>query len=170
MEEPKYLPSHIANNLLWKAKKDGLHGSMTPMKLIKLVYFCYAWYLTIYGKKLFSERIEAWKHGPVVPSIYHEFKRFGNSPIEGYSVLLNQENNDIVYPVVDKDDDDTFKILDIVWNLYKDKDGWQLREITHEKNSPWTYAFEQGQNTLLEDKKIIERVSEVIQRLANEVR
>ncbi len=59
-EEAKYLPSHIANYLIWRARREGLEETMTPMKLIKLVYFCYAWYLTVYDKKLFSEAIEAW--------------------------------------------------------------------------------------------------------------
>lgn len=169
MEDPKYLPSHIANYLLWRAKKEGLTETMTPMKLIKLVYFCYAWYLTIYDKKLFSEQIEAWKHGPVIPSIYHEFKRFGSRHIENYSIDFNQETGAIFYPVVDTKDEETFRILDVVWDIYKHKDGWALRCITHEDSSPWKYAFEQGENKPLDDQKIIARASQAIQRFAKEL-
>lgn len=74
-----YLPAHIANFFLWNADKEGIKD-MTPMKLIKLVYISYAWSLAIYQNKLFNERIEAWRYGPVIPSIYHEFKRWETLP------------------------------------------------------------------------------------------
>ena len=50
-----YLPAHIANYFLSKAKKDGVKD-MTPMKLIKLVYFSYAWYLAIFEKNSSQKR------------------------------------------------------------------------------------------------------------------
>ena len=35
----------------------------------------------ITGKKLFDDPICAWKHGPVVPDVYHEYKNFGSNGI-----------------------------------------------------------------------------------------
>lgn len=166
MEEPKYLPSHIANYILWRAHKENREEDITPMKLIKLVYFCYAWYLTLHEKKLFSEQVQAWKHGPVIPSIYHEFKRYGNSSIKTYSVeydIESEKKSDLKYPIIAQDDLDTLKILDAVWENYKDKNGWELREITHQPSSPWHYAYQQGANTPLDDQHIIKRASEAIQ-------
>ena len=54
-----YLPSHIANNILYKAIKENVND-ITPIKLIKLVYFVYAWSLALFDRKLFEEEIEAW--------------------------------------------------------------------------------------------------------------
>ena len=39
--------------------------SMTHLKLQKLCYYAQAWYLTIYGQRLFNEEFQAWLHGPV---------------------------------------------------------------------------------------------------------
>lgn len=51
------------------------HGNITHSKLQKLLYYCQAWHYTIFNEVLFDERIEAWTHGPVVPS---QFSRFNN--------------------------------------------------------------------------------------------
>lgn len=51
------------------------HGNITHSKLQKLLYYCQAWHYTIFNEVLFDERIEAWAHGPVVPS---QFNRFNN--------------------------------------------------------------------------------------------
>jgi uncharacterized phage-associated protein len=46
------------------------HSGIPAMKLQKLVYYAQAWSLVWDDKPLFSDRIEAWANGPVVPSLY----------------------------------------------------------------------------------------------------
>lgn len=159
-----YLPAHIANYFLSKAENDGIKD-MTPMKLIKLVYFSYAWHLAIFEKKLFTETVEAWRYGPVVPSIYHEFKRFGNSPIQQYSINFELENNKISFPVIDKDDEDALGVVGAIWRTYKNRDGWDLSKITHEDGStPWSLAYAQGENSPMRDDEIVRRAKEAIEK------
>ena len=55
------------------------------MKLQKVLYFLQAQYLVSYNKKLFDDEIEAWGFGPVVPSVYHEYKIFGSASIPGFN-------------------------------------------------------------------------------------
>jgi len=50
-------------------------GRMSVMKLQKLVYYSQAWHLVWEDKRLFSDRIEAWANGPVVPNLYPAFER-----------------------------------------------------------------------------------------------
>ncbi|KPP94255.1 MAG: putative phage-associated protein [Bacteroidetes bacterium HLUCCA01] len=61
----------IANYILAR-----LEEPVSPMKLQKLLYYCYAWQL-VAGEHLFDARFKAWKFGPVDIDIYHEFKSFG---------------------------------------------------------------------------------------------
>ncbi len=49
-------------------------GSMTSMKLQKLVYYCQAWSLVWDEEPLFKDRIQAWANGPVVPRLYEAHK------------------------------------------------------------------------------------------------
>lgn len=161
--ESKYLPAHIANYLLWKADNENINN-ITTMKLIKLVYFSYAWNLAMYNEKLFSEHIEAWRYGPVIPSLYHEFKRFGANAITNYAIDFQPETGEISYPIIFADDERTFKVIDAVWLNYKNKNGLELSKITHEPESPWCHAHAQGENTPMEDTKIIVRAEEAIKK------
>jgi uncharacterized phage-associated protein len=49
-------------------------GSITTMKLQKLVFYCQAWHLAVTGNPLFPERIEAWARGPVVPHLHNRHR------------------------------------------------------------------------------------------------
>lgn len=52
-------------------------------QLHKLLYYCQAWSLVWDGAQLFSEPIEAWANGPVVPELYKIHKgvyKFDNWP------------------------------------------------------------------------------------------
>lgn len=45
-------------------------GSVTTMKLQKLVFYSQVRYLITTGNPLFSDEIQAWANGPVLPSLY----------------------------------------------------------------------------------------------------
>ena len=78
-----YDPLEVANNILEKAFLE--NKPVSPMKLQKLLYFIYRDYLKKDGEALFSERFEAWKYGPVLSSVYREFKKHGGRKITEYS-------------------------------------------------------------------------------------
>lgn len=50
-------------------------GSMTGMKLQKLLYYVQAWHIARYGGRAFVDNIEAWSNGPVVRSIYRQHRK-----------------------------------------------------------------------------------------------
>ena len=135
---PKFkTPSEVANFILDKGIRDKI--SITPMKLIKMIYIAYGWALGANNIKLFNEEIEAWKFGPAVPSVYHEFKHFGGQPIKD---ALSQEYDPFKQmsaytPQISKEDVDVRNILDLVWDLYRDKSATDLMRLTHKKDTPW---------------------------------
>jgi uncharacterized phage-associated protein len=48
--------------------------AITHLKLQKLLYFAQAYHLANRNVQLFDEDMQAWAHGPVVPSIWHAYK------------------------------------------------------------------------------------------------
>ena len=102
------------------------HGSMTTMKLQKLVYYSQAWSLVRDEKPLFDDRIEAWASGPVVPNLYNVHK--GKFEIE--SLERGQS---------DKLEDYERTTIDAVLNLYGGKPAQWLSDLTHMEN-PWKEA------------------------------
>ncbi len=161
MEEAKekYTAFHIANYFLWRAWEEGVE--ITPLKLIKLVYIAYGWNLVLNKErpKLFEERIEAWKYGPVVPSVYHEFKKFGNNPIpkNDYAAILDMETWELdSVPMINNNDQEVINILNVEWNSYKNKSGVELSNITHTAGRAWDKAWDGGRgiNSVLDDEDI----------------
>ena len=172
----KYTASHIANYFLWRAWEEGVKD-MTPMKLIKLVYIAYGWNLVMNHKDkyLFEEPILAWDYGPVIPSLYYEFREFGKNPIpkgnysavfDDYEAFGGETRALESVPMVD--DDHILKILNAEWNHYKNLDGVELSRITHREGSPWHKAIKHGRNTRLEDNNIVDASSEKIDELMNQ--
>lgn len=101
-------------------------GSMTTMKLQKLVYYCQAWALVWDSKPLFDDRIEAWASGPVVPTLYNAHK--GKFEIKslgmGQPDKLEGYERDTVNAVLD---------------LYGEKSAQWLSDLTHMER-PWKEA------------------------------
>ena len=97
---------NVANNFLERSFEEKVN--ISPMKLQKLVYILYKEYLKETGYKLFSEKFEAWKYGPVLPNLYNEFKNFKANPITSYAL----NSNFIRYLIMCGK---TIKIL-VVWN------------------------------------------------------
>jgi len=142
----------IANYFLDLAKADGKR--LDPMQVQKLVYFAHGWNLAIKNEPLVSERVQAWRYGPVIPSVYHAFKKYGNGTIEGNAAecQLPQESwftqgwsTEIPFSIRDNGDEQknqfTERLLERVWRAYGGFSGIQLSNITHEPGSPWDKAW-----------------------------
>ena len=62
----------VAEYFLALANETG--GTITNLKLQKLVYYAQAWHLANFDKPLFDAKFEAWVHGPVIPGLYEEYR------------------------------------------------------------------------------------------------
>lgn len=142
MRELQYRPSHVANFFLRKAAEED--RPLTQMKLLKLVYIAYGWVYAVLDRPLFEEDIEAWLHGPVIPALYDEFKRFGSNPIDRRANEFDLETLELTQPEINPKDTDLLIILDVVWDSFKRFSAWDLRNKTHERGTPWTETWDGG--------------------------
>jgi uncharacterized phage-associated protein len=112
----------VAEYILWLARD----AAMTPMRLLKLAYISHGWMLAIYDKPLFQDTAEAWRYGPVIPSIYHAYKKFGGGTItdvpDAEPKGFSPEERDL---------------MSGVWDAYKKYSALQLSALTHQPETPW---------------------------------
>ena len=87
------IPLYLANNLISIAKEENI--SLAPIILQKLIYFIFRDYAKKTKTALFKEKFETWKYGPVIPSIYHYFKKVD---------FYKDENDDINILKLDSDE------------------------------------------------------------------
>jgi len=100
----------------------------------------------LYGRPLVNEPVEAWQYGPVIPSLYHQYKRYGSNPIE--------ECPEAKPTGFDAEEENT---IEQVWKGYGGRSGISLSSLTHEPGSPWYITIQQSgrgaviSNDLIED-------------------
>lgn len=96
--------------------------TISNLKLQKLVYYCQGFNLAMHDKPLFSEPIVAWTHGPVIESLYHEYKYCGVGAIP-----MPQDMDFNIYS------DEEKGLMKDVYLVYGQFSAWKLRNMTHEE-------------------------------------
>ena len=140
----------VANYFLSNYKDTGI----SPLKIQKLTYIAHGWHLALFGEPLVSdENAEAWRYGPVFPSLYHEFKHRRNLPIIELGTEIDfkdkyEFNDDGTFvmkvPEIEKDDETTRGLLDRIWEVYGDWSGSELSGLCHEADTPWDKTWEKN--------------------------
>lgn len=104
--------------------------SITNLQLQKILYFLQKKYLQEYGFCLFSDEIQAWQFGPVVPEVYYQFCGFGSGAITmKYQIAL---------------DDETIKNISPIIEDKRDKNPWDLVSETHAPGKAWDITYRNG--------------------------
>lgn len=101
---------------------------ITNLSLQKLLYYIEAFAQVILNERVFNNRCEAWKLGPVYRDVYEKYKVFGS--------------NQIVIDKVDMSkvlDEEHRKLVDFVLKHFAIFNGFTLKEMTHAEE-PWTEA------------------------------
>ncbi len=111
--------------------QDECVESISNLKLQKLLYYAQGIHLAVTDEILFEEDIYAWKHGPVVPDVYDEYKVNKGNPIE---VLEDKNNYELTIKV--QNDKKAADTLEFVFNEYGQYSAWGLRNMTHNER-PW---------------------------------
>ena len=122
--------------------------STTNKNLQQLVYYAYAWVLTLLNIKLFNNRIEAWLHGPAIPDIYAIYKEYGWD-----NIPLIDEFDESIFT------DDILDVFEAVIDTYGDIDTDDLESVMR-RELPWLKArkdykiFDSGCTNQLSDEDI----------------
>lgn len=144
----KAVATVLSNNLLLRARQENI--KVTPMKLQKLLYYVCVKYAKETGEIPISEPFEVWQYGPVVPSVYQEFKSFRSAGINKFARDAKGEVS-----VVDEDSSPILTdCINFVWSRLKNFNGIELGQRTHQKGSGWYSAYQRDDEIItLEDMK-----------------
>ncbi len=130
-----YSAKSVANAFINRGMRDKI--SIDPLKIQKLVYYAHGYFLATSGRPLLDELFEAWPHGPVLPSLYHEFKNYGFQPIKRHAIDIDWDTEEFI-PVPPPSDDPLFdKVVKFVWDRYGKLTSQELSERSHAKDGPW---------------------------------
>lgn len=122
-----YRSEAVANSFIACSFDDG--ALIDPMKAQKLTYFAHGYYIALTDEPLIDEYFQAWKLGPVAPSLYHSLKAYRGNDIDEFI-----HSGGIVSA---KKDADFRRVRDFVWSRYKDTPSISLSKLTHKKGYAW---------------------------------
>ena len=154
MRDHPYDSRQIANYFIRLANKNG--QSVSVMYILKLTYMAHGWTLALYNRPLVNDHFEAWKFGPVVPTLYYAFRPYGIyniKPLAIHEVKLGDEIE---------------ALLTRVYDLYKGLSASQLSKLTHIKDGPWDCIYRTGKKfDVIPDKLIAAHYKDKLKRLAD---
>jgi uncharacterized phage-associated protein len=122
----------VANEFLRLAKDRGV--ALTPLQLMKLVYIAHGWMLGLVQRPLITNRIEAWKYGPVIPDLYNTIKKYGSGAVAS-------EIRPWFFSGATELDDTESQLIHHVYDMYGDLSGIQLSAMTHKDGTPWALTY-----------------------------
>lgn len=126
------------------------------VKLQKLVYFCYEKYLIKYQKKLFKEKIYAWKYGPVVKLLYDKIKSVDLKHMDSIKLKVDSEERIPRQRIIFSEDGlDKLEVIDEVIEAYKYKTAEELIIISHQEGSAWCSWDRKTMNYEITDEVIL---------------
>lgn len=134
-----YSAMAVANFFIEKSQRTNI--PVSNMHLQKMVFFAHAIYFKQTEQPLFSDPVVAWQHGPVVESLYHELKHYGNSNIKELISRLESCRGKffpkLVTPVIPENSDEVSSFLNQVWNALAKVETWRLRALSHAEGGAW---------------------------------
>ena len=136
--------SAAAEHVLWLRRRAD--ADTTPIHVLKIVYVCHGWMLAVHHAPLITEPVEAWTYGPVVPTIYHDYKKYGAQNI----------------PDAGKDHADVFgdrerDLVAVIEEAYRPYTAVQLSALTHKPGTPWYVTRRKSGIGAVIDNELIRR-------------
>jgi uncharacterized phage-associated protein len=103
------------------------YGEMDTYKVQKLTYYCQAWSLAWEHGPLFSDKIEAWRRGPVIRSLFAKHAgQYHISSVGGNAQSIEEDAR-------------ARATIDAVLRFYVPLSGARLSDLTHVED-PWVNA------------------------------
>ena len=139
-----YKAIDIARKLIFMAQNDEPNGGerLTNLKLQKLLYYQQGFHLAFFVTPLFSDSVEAWMYGPVIPSVYEEYSSYGSSSLPEVNNAISLTNEEE-------------ELFNEVYDAYRDFSAIGLMNRTH-KEKPWREATPHDRGTVISQKSMKE--------------
>lgn len=107
--------------------------SLSNLQIHKLLYLAQMFHIgENEGQPIFSDDFEAWKLGPVVPSVYQRAKLFGSKPVT------------TLFTEVRLPEGSERSTVQRVLTELPDHSAWKLVSITHWDKGAWAKNYEAG--------------------------
>ena len=123
----------LSNYILKNSDKE-----LSNLELQKILYFIEVAYIKKFDKHLIIDDFEAWQYGPIIRSVYYEYRNYGANSIdkpedESLSRQLTKEE---------------LEVIDSTIIECNSKSYWELVEKSKKRNGAWFHSFKDGKKEI----------------------
>lgn len=131
-DAPPFPAVQLANTFIERYAEG---GEIDHLKLQKLCFYAYGWWLALSGEKeaIARDRPQVWKLGPVFRPIYGAFAAYRGNFIDKQQKVGPFSGDD----AISKGNSSASLLIDWIWDKYGHFDGLELSDMTHEPGTPW---------------------------------
>ncbi len=150
LQNYKFTSLQLANSILESTIAREIKTNLP--KLMKLSYITVG-YCLYFDFDPIVEEIQAWKHFPVIPSLWQAFKEYGvDKNITELSEEIDFDSFEIYTPVIKINNKDmtnkrTITIISYIVDKYKDDTSWDL--VHGKKGTTWETVFEDNKRNIV---------------------
>ena len=120
----------IADHFLLKIDVSS-GDTISNLKMQKLCYFSQVASLVHMRQTIFEDEIQAWAHGPVIPTLYRRFRHYGWQSIDPTDLKTRPDK---------KLAEDEKNLLDKVWKVLSNCSAKHLEHLSH-KDEAWKRQY-----------------------------
>jgi uncharacterized phage-associated protein len=135
-----YEARKVANFVLANYDASTQHFPISNLRINKLLFFMHGWVLVQEPRGLIRNHFEAWKFGPVIPSVYETFRIHGDGAIQEPAKYVDYATGHLVPIPFNEIDSRHQAVIRNVFESYADHSTARLVTLSHEAESPWTFA------------------------------
>lgn len=134
----------IANYIVCYANEKYGEIPLTHLKLQKILYYVTTEFLKRDSDidYLYSEKVEKWQFGPVISSVYNEFKTYGGKPIKSPTSNIVFSEDDLDFEIrefdiatFEKNHPSLVEVAKKVIEKLIIKDAFTLVDMTHQERA-----------------------------------
>lgn len=149
-------PRSVANVVIDYSRR--ISRPISPLSLQKILYFINGRYLIAKNSPLMQGYFEAWKYGPVHPTVYEAFKSFGSGTIDGAAKRLDLRTGAQI-PVDKPTDPDLCGLIEELAHPYLQLSAGRLVDVSHARGSPWDAVTLQADGSRVFGLRITEEIT-----------
>ena len=143
----KYDALDIAKYIIRWCDKNELR--ITNLQLQKILFFIQKESIRRRGYGIFSNRIEAWQYGPVIPDVFYEFAGFGAMKLVLYEDLFSENSSKDTFI-----DNDSKKIIENILKECIYIYPWDLVAKSHVSDGAWSNSISIAERYPITDQDI----------------
>ena len=160
-----YLPysaSSFANFFigLYDEDKDPV---LNCIRINQLCYLAFGWIVGITERYAFKNRVKAWDYFPVIPSLYYEFKQYGDKAIPKDRKSVGSKYSpsgklEIFMPaeIKEQNEDRVFNLSSRVYDVYRKYSNEEIIKMNNSKGTPWYIVFDNDKRDITIDGYLIQ--------------